>query len=585
MIQFMRKHLVARIVAVITAIMVAVAAGNVVTQIVQTESAVAEAINSYNMRIAESYAGQLRPERYAEFLQRPVEGDLYWSLREELDRFRTQIGALYVYFVVIDASGEPRIMVDGRPRGDSLASPINELSDMPPYAMQAVKDGKSAGTPIIEHPDYGAYLSAYAPVTLANGTLLGALGIDTDAAVFEGLATNVIWDSAPLYALIFVITVAGIAVVFWFVRRALKPLRTLTASAELMAGGDLARAGAVLRAAPVRSVDEIGGAYRSMLAMSGNLHERVRGLVVNMDKTADQLVASSSDFASHADRMLNVSETMDEAVRRIDAGAQVQKQSADDSAAAMEQIAEGIVRIAESSSTVSDAAVRALDIAREGERTMGSMSGQIRELAASASLVHDHAARLKAHTDEIDDVLGSVREFAEQTKLLALNASIEAARAGEHGQGFTVVAKEVRKLADASASAVHRIASLLGSIAAESGKISAEMDGASREMAEGVRLSSAAEASFRHTLEAFRLVSEQIIDISATTEQLSASSEQVAATVGSIADIAGSVSDQTHQIRSLSGRQLEMMRQVGEASAAMSGNTEEMRRAIRQVNV
>ncbi|GAA3399603.1 methyl-accepting chemotaxis protein [Paenibacillus hodogayensis] len=585
MVQFIKKHLVVRILVVVTAVMVAIAAGNVVTQTAQTKSAVEEAVNSYNMRIAESYAGQLQPERYAEFLRNPVEGDLYWSLRQELDRFRKQIGALYVYFVRLDDSETPRIMIDGLPQGNSSASPINELSDMPPAAVQAVKAGRSASTPIIANPEYGTYLSAYAPVRLADGTLVGALGIDTDAAVFDRLSANIIKNSLPLYALIAAVTLAGIAIVIWFVRRALKPLHTLTASAELMAGGDLAQASAVLRATPHRSEDEIGTAYRSMLAMSGNLHERVRGLVVNMDQTSDQLVASSETFADHADRMLALGETMNESVRHIDAGAASQKQSADDSALAMEEIAQGIVRIAESSSTVSDAAVRALDIAHDGKQAMGSMNIQIREIASTASQTLGNAKRLKAYTDEIDEVLHSVREFAEQTKLLALNASIEAARAGEHGQGFTVVAKEVRKLADASASAVQRITALLGNIGKESGAISFEMEETARDIAEGVRLSGVALESFGHTVSAFRLVSEQIIDISATTEQLSAGSEQVAATVGSIADIASRVSEQSRQIRTLSGSQLELMKQVSHASAVMSDRTQEMRKAIKQVNV
>lgn len=585
MVQLLRTKLVARIVAIIAVVMIAASAGSLIMQMAQNESAVEDTVNSYNMRVAASYSGQMQTERYAEFLRNPVEGDLYWSLRGELDRFRTQIGALYVYFVMIDENGDPRIMIDGQPKEDEQASPIFELTDMPAYAVQAVKAGETASTPILVNPEYGSYLSAFAPVTLPDGTLIGALGIDTDAAVFERLAANVMRESIPFYLLMLVVTAGGIAVVYWFVRRSLKPMQTISASAEWMAAGDLARAGEVLRASPVRSADEIGSAYRSMLVMSEHLHERVRSLVVHMDQTVDQLVVSSADFASHADQMIGMSERMDQAVRQIDEGVASQKQSADDSAAAMEQISQGIMRIAESSSTVADAAVRALDIARGGEQAVGSMNGQMNALAQSASSVHEHAVRLKGHTNEIDGVLGAVRDFAEQTKLLALNASIEAARAGEHGRGFTVVANEVRKLADASAEAVHRIGSLLGGIADESGKIGTEMDNASREMAEGLRLSRDAESSLRHTLEAFRLVSEQIIDISATTEQLSASSEEVAATVDSIADIAGNVFEQTRQISEWSGSQLAMIRQVGETSAALSGSTQEMRKAIRQVSV
>lgn len=585
MVQLLRTKLVARIVVIIAIVMIAASAGSLIMQMAQNESVVEDTVNSYNMRVASSYSAQMQTERYSEFLRNPVEGELYWSLRGELNQFRSQIGALYVYFVMIDENGDPRIMIDGQPEEDELASPIFELTDMPMYAVQAVKAGETASTPILVNPDYGSYLSAFAPVALPDGTLIGALGIDTDAAVFERLAANVMRESVPFYLLMLVVTAGGIAVVYWFVRRSLKPMQTISASAEWMAAGDLARAGEVLRSAPVRSVDEIGSAYRSMLVMSEHLHERVRNLVVHMDQTVDQLVVSSADFESHSNQMLGMSERMDQAVRQIDEGVASQKQSADDSAAAMEQITQGIVRIAESSSTVADAAIRALDIARGGEQAVSSMNGQMNALAQSASSVHAHAVRLKGHTNEIDGVLGAVRDFAEQTKLLALNASIEAARAGEHGRGFTVVANEVRKLADASAEAVHRISSLLDGIADESGKIGVEMDNASREMAEGLKLSRDAESSLRHTLEAFRLVSEQIIDISATTEQLSASSEEVAATVDSIADIAGTVFEQTRQIRDWSGSQLATIRQVGETSAALSESTQEMRKAIRQVNV
>ncbi|RKN84403.1 methyl-accepting chemotaxis protein [Paenibacillus ginsengarvi] len=584
MISILKKHLVVRLLVVISAVMIALAAGNVVTQFVETESAVEQAVSSYNKRIAESYAAQLKGERYAEFMKQPTEGDLYWSLREELDRFREQIGALYVYFVVLDGD-VPKLMIDGQPRDAKDASPIGEVTDMPPEAVKAIRAGQAASTPIIVNPEYGTYLSAYAPMKLENGTLVGAVGIDTDAAVFQKISMGIMKSSFLLYALILLATILGIVIVIWFVRRALRPLPALTAGAELMAEGDLFQANKLLRATTVRSEDEIGRAYKSMLTMSRHLHERVRGLVLNMEGTSDHLVASSETFAGHADSMLNLSETMNESVRQIDQGAEAQKKSADDSAGAMEEITQGIVRIAESSSTVSDAAVRALDIARAGEDAIGRTNAQILDIAATAEQTLDHTKRLQAYTSEIDEVLGAVREFAEQTKLLALNASIEAARAGEHGLGFTVVANEVRKLAEESSLAVKRIADLLGNIVKASGGIGAEMEGAARDIAEGVRLSATAAESLKHTVEAFRLVSEQIIDISATTEQLSAGSEEVAATVGSIADIAGRVSEQSRQIRTLSARQLDLMKQVSEASSDMSERTQEMRSAIKQVNV
>jgi methyl-accepting chemotaxis protein len=585
MVTILRKHLIVRILCAMIVVMVLIAGGYIGTQVTQTKSAVEEAINSYNIRIAESYAVTLQADRFAEFLKQPQETELYWSLRQELAQFRTKIGARYVYFVRLDENREPRIMIDGLPKDDESASPIDEVTDMPAAAAELVFSGKNASSPLIKNPVYGSYLSAYVPLKDASGAVVGAIGIDTDAAVFEQLATNVIWESMPLYMLMLVVTIVLIGAIVWFVRRSLLPLQTVKASAEKMAVGDLAEANAILRAKPVKSIDEIGTVYKAMLMMSEHLTERVRGVVVNVEKTSEQLVTSSQSFASSADQMLTMGETMNGSVQQIYEGAHIQKTSADDSAQAMEEIAQGIVRIAESSSTVSSAAVHSLEIAQSGEFAMKQLNNQIRSISESTDQTLDIARKLNGYTGEIGLVIGSVREFADQTKLLALNASIEAARAGEHGSGFMVVANEVRKLADASASSVQQITELLGHIEAFSGKISDEMEKASKDIGEGVSLSGEAAESFEHTVESFRLVSEQIMEVSATTEQLTAGSEEVAATVSNIAYIASGVSEMTERIQDLTARQLGMMKQVHEASAVLSANTKDMRQAIAQVNV
>ncbi|OMF22518.1 methyl-accepting chemotaxis protein [Paenibacillus sp. FSL H8-0548] len=585
MVALLRKHLIVRILCAMTVVMILIAGGYIATQVAQTKSAVEEAINSYNIRIAESYAATLQTDRYVEFLKQPQETELYWTLREELDQFRSQIGARYVYFVRFDEQRQPLIMIDGLPKDDASASPINEVTDMPAAAADKVYTGKNASSPLIENPLYGSYLSAYVPLKAAGGEVVGALGIDTDAAVFQQLAADVIWESMPLYILMLVVTILLIGAIVWFVRRSMQPLQTVTASAEKMAIGDLAGANMILRANPVRSIDEIGTVYQAMLTMSEHLNERVRAVVQNVENTSDQLVASSQSFASHTDQMLQMGETMNGSVQHIYEGAHTQKKSADDSALAMEEIALGIVKIAESSSTVSDAAVQSLEIAQSGEAGMKQLNAQIRSISMSAAQTLDIARQLKGYTGEIEHVIGSVREFADQTKLLALNASIEAARAGEHGLGFMVVAKEVRKLADASASSVQQISTLLGNIEVESGKISDEMEKASTEIEEGVALSGQAADSFLHAVESFRLVSEQIMEVSAATEQLTAGSEEVAATVVAIADIASGISEQSEQIQQLTSDQLDMMKQIYEASVVVSANTKDMRQAIKQVNV
>lgn len=585
MFSVIRKSLIARILCVMSAVILCIAAGNIAIQWMNTRSAVKGTISSYNVNIASHYVKQIDAGRYSEFLADPQETALYWSLREELDQFRQSIGARFVYFVRFDEANQPMLMIDGRPQGDPLASPINEQTDMPADAVKSVLAGNTASSELIKNPEYGDYISAFVPMRDGQGTLVGALGIDTDVAVLSSLTKDVLVQSIPLYAIILAVSLAALGFMVWFVSRSLRPLRTITESAGSMARGDLAEAGRILSGHPVKSQDEIGTAYQAMLRMSGDLNARVKGMVSNVSAASDFLYGSSETFTRNADDVLRMSENVNGKIVDIFGGASTQREGAESSALAMDEMAQGISRISVSAAFVSASAGSTLDKVHTSQTAMNQMNLQMNSISVSTGKTLEIASLLQGYASEIEGALAAIREFAGQTKLLALNASIEAARAGEQGRGFAVVAGEVRKLAEGSAVSVERVADLLVHIGSASTNIGSQMTEASREVEEGVRMSSEAEEALMQVTAAFREVVEQITDVSATAEQLSAGSEEVAAAVSSMAHIAGGVSEQTRQIRELTDSQFAKIKEVYEASRMISTHTNDMREAIRQVNV
>jgi len=584
MIGFFRKRLVVRIVAVVTLVITIIAVGSMLLQVANMKLAAQEAISSYNIQIAQSYVNQLDTASYAKFAKDPKENDAFLKIRDELDDFRVSIGAMYVYFVKIDDKGTPLIMVDGMKDADK-ASPINEVTDVPQDAVQKLLKGQTASSSIINNEEYGDYISSYAPMLDSNGVVTGVIGIDTAVSVIGSIESDIMKSSIPFYALLLLITLIGIAVVMWFIVRGLRPLQPLKASVERMAQGELAEANRILTSYRLRSEDEIGTTYQAMIHMSGNLNKIVSNMVEGVAVTTDILSESTKEFNHSTEEMLKMSKTVDQAVEQIRQGAHTQKQGASDSAHAMEEIAKGITDISESSMVVSDAATSALATAESGKQSMTLMKTQMESISNVSGEVVAMVQVLNNYSEEIGGALHTVRDFASQTKLLALNASIEAAHAGEHGKGFAVVADEVRKLAEASSTSMELISNLLLRIQQESQQIGSQMGVTATEIGQGVTITAEAEQAFAHVVDAFQLVTRRIQEVSAAAEEISAGSEEAAASVNTISQISAGVSDHSDEIYRLMREQSAMFNRVAQTSTMLEQQTNEMSEAVRKVKV
>jgi len=370
-----------------------------------------------------------------------------------------------------------------------------------------------------------------------SGKPLGVVTIVMDRSHYAGMissARDTVFGIAVLALLI------GLLVAWLISRGITKPMKETVTALQGIAQGD----GDLTHRLKVEGRDEIAELSASFNAFVSNIQSLVRGIF---------------DLTRRLDESGN---RMNEITAKTDRGVVQQATETEQVATAINEMAATVQEVARNASGAAEAASKADHEAKSGHEEVTRTISVIESLAGEVSSAAEAMESLRSDSKEIGTVLDVIRDIAEQTNLLSLNAAIEAARAGEHGRGFSVVAEEVRTLAQRSAQSTHEIEGMIARLQQAAVDTAGKMAEGQAKTQDCVSQAQRAGNALDMIAEAVGTITDMNTQIASAAEEQSAVAEDINRSVTRIAKVA----DETAQAAS---RTSESSAEVGQLSSKL----------------
>ncbi|MEC0124602.1 methyl-accepting chemotaxis protein [Paenibacillus pabuli] len=383
------------------------------------------------------------------------------------------------------------------------------------------------------------------------------------------------FNSGATQVLYLVILVTAVAVVLGSVivsivsGRLTKPILKIAKRLKSVADGDL-----TVEEVNMKSKDEIGELSKDFNEMIKNM----RYLIRQVDLSTKQVASSSKELNLGAEHTSQATENITISIQESAVGAQEQQMMLQSTTNSLEEISIGIQRIAESSSTIADSSVDAMELANIGSTAIEHTAKQMNLINHSVNETDVVMRMLDERSQQIGTMLHAITDIAEQTNLLALNASIEAARAGEEGRGFSVVAAEVRKLAEQSNQSSGQISTLIQDMRTDIEQSLKTLERVKQDVDSGIQIASETEQQFNKIVESTNFIAQQTEELASVTQQITASIQEITAGQEQVSNLALQAADNSQNIAASSEEQLASMEQITSLATTLSDMSQQLER-------
>ena len=363
------------------------------------------------------------------------------------------------------------------------------------------------------YPDYREVpvLSAYGPVNILGlqWAILSEMDEEEAFAPARSLIQHLISSSLSVTI---ALTLISSLLVWWLAKSISNPMQLLAGKIKNI--GDHAD---LTQKINLQRSDEIGDISKELDRMFSSFHD-----------TMIHIYDSSNQLASAATEMAAISTQTQTTVEQ-------QHQETEQMATAVEEMSMTSQEVARNTAEASGSASHANSATEQGREVIGKTVNAINALAEKVHNTSDAINKLKNDSDAIEAVLDVIRNVAEQTNLLALNAAIEAARAGEAGRGFAVVADEVRSLASRTQESTEEIQRIINQVIQGADQSVRLMDESSQQASSSVEQANNTNQALDQIVQSVMMISDLNHSIASAAEEQNVVSQDVAKGIHRIA--------------------------------------------------